>query len=756
MSSSPRLHGPRRNRGKKVCMVCFLVLALWMPSIAWPRQEEVRRITGQAVDQSGAPVPRVLVEVRAPSGRLNTSVLTDSGGRFVIELPDGTYELDATAPGLAPVRRQLLDVSPSSAPINITLAIPSIQQEIVVTATRTDVPHSQVGSSTTIVRGSELEGEGIHSMADALRRVPGLTISQSGGTGQLTSLFTRGGESDYTKVLIDGVPVNDPGGSFNFANLSIAGVDRIEIVRGPQSALFGSDAMAGVIQIFTRQGRSEGLEPRPFVALAGGSLATFGYEAGIEGKGNRLDYAASFARLDTDNDVQNGSFNRTAVSGNLGFTISKASQLRAIFRSDAGRAGVPGQWAFHPPDADEFYRHRNLAGGMAFSHATTPTWTQMLSYSVSDSRQYSEDSVDSGRFVAAYQGRTSGFTSYDFPYQTLNQSRRQKLDYHFELCLPNAHLLTAGAEYEHEAGTVGDPRNQPLVAVRNNYAGFVQDQWFLRKRLFLAAGARFEHNESFGFSATPRLSLAWHAHQGTQGGLLGLTKIKANFGLGIKEPTLVESFSKSPYFLGNPNLRPEKSTSFDIGMEQSFADSRGALEIAFFQNRYRDQIGFVTTDFTTFAGTYFNLGRSRAQGIETTFRQNLGGNVECWGTYLFLDSLVLENTAPLDPVFAPGQALFRRPRHSGSLDLRWRPGRWTFGATATVVGSRLDSDFLGLDLTQNPGYGSLDLLVSIRLFSGITVFAVVNNALDRDYMEAFGYPALPVRFRLGLSTGRRP
>jgi vitamin B12 transporter len=754
MSSIPSLRRPRISNSLKMCLAFLSVLALCIPSIAWPRQNVLRRITGEVLDQSGAPVPRVLIEVRAPSGRLSTSVLTDSVGKFTIELPDGTYELDATAPGLAPALRQPLEVSPSSTPIHITLAIPLIQQEIVVTATRTDVPQSQVGSSTTVIRGNELEGEGIHSMADALRRVPGLTLSQSGGTGQLVSLFTRGGESDYTKVLIDGIPVNNPGGSFNFANLSVAGIDRIEIVRGPQSALFGSDAMAGVIQIFTQHGRSEGLQPRPFVALEGGNLATFRYEAGIEGKGNRLDYAASFARLDTDNNVQNGSFNSTAVTGNLGFNMSEKGRLRAIFHSEAGRAGVPGQWAFHPPDEDEFYRHRILAGGITFSHATTPTWTQMLSYTVSDSRQYSEDSVDSGSFVAAYQRRTSGFTSYDFVYQTLNQSRRQKLDYHFELCLPFAHLLTAGAEYEHEAGTVGDPRNQPLVAVRDNYAGFVQDQWFLRKSLFLAAGARFEHNESFGFSATPRLSLAWHARQAAPGGFLGLTKIKANFGLGIKEPTLVESFSKSPFFLGNPNLKAEKSTSFDIGMEQSFAEGRGAMEIAFFQNRYRDQIGFVTTDFTTFAGTYFNLGKSRAQGIEATFRQNLGGNVECMGTYMFVDSLVLENTAPLDPVFAPGQALFRRPRHSGSLDLRWHPGRWTFGATATVAGSRLDSDFLGLDLTQNPGYGSLDLLLSFRLFSGITVFAVVNNALDHDYMEALGYPALPVRFRLGLSTGR--
>jgi len=754
MSSIPSLHLPQIGNRFKVSIACLAVLALCEPAVARPQQPALRKIPGVVLDQSGAPVPRVLIEVRAPSGRLECTVVTDGGGRFMIELPDGKYDLDATAAGLAPVRRQHLEVGPASSPIRITLAIPSIRQEIVVTATRTDVPQSQVGSSTTVIRGSELAGHGIDTMADALRRIPGLAVAQNGAPGQLASLFVRGGESDYTKVLIDGIPVNDPGGSFNFADLSVADVERIEIVRGPQSALFGSDAMAGVIQIFTKRGSSEGLEPRPFVAVEGGNLATFRYEAGIEGKGDRLDYAASFSRLDTDNNVRNGSFNNATTTGNLGLRVSEKSRVRAVFRSEAGRAGVPGQWAFHPPDPDEFYRHRNLAGSITFSHATTPTLTQTASYTVSDSRQYSEDSAYSGSFVAEYRGRTASYTSYDYPYQTLNQSRRQKLDYHLELCLPFAHLLTAGAEYEREAGTVGDPRQQPLEAVRNNYAGFVQDEWMLGKRFFLAAGGRFEHNGSFGFSATPRLSLAWHLHQGTPDSPIGLTKIKANFGLGIKEPTLVESFSQSPYFLGNPDLRPERSTSFDIGLEQSLAHGRGTMGIAFFQNRYRDQIGFIYTDPATFAGTYFNLGRSRAQGIETVFRQEWKGHLECTATYLFLDSLVLENTAAFDPVFAPGQALLRRPRHSGSLDLRWHPGRWTLGATATVVGSRLDADFLGLDLTRNPGYGTLNLVASFRLFSGISVFAVVNNALNRDYMEVLGYPALPARFRIGLSTGR--
>jgi outer membrane cobalamin receptor len=743
-------HSKTMLRGVQ-CVLAALVLLL-SASTAWPQHGIVRHIAGLVVDQSGAAVPRVLIEVHSQSGRTEASALTDGQGKFVLNLPDGNYTLDATASGLAPLRHQTLDVGAFTPPLRLMLEIPSIADKVVVTATRTEAPLAQVGSSTTVIQGNELELEGTDSVVDVLRRVAGLTIAQDGGNGQLASLFIRGGESDYTKILIDGIPVNDPGGSFNFANLSVSSIDRIEIVRGPQSTLFGSDATAGVIQIFTHRGASEGLDPRPRISLEGGSFATFRYEAGIEGKGERLDYSASFARLDTNNNVRNGSFNDETASGNLGLRLSEKSRLRVVFRSDAGRTGVPGQWAFYRPDSDQYYRFRDLAAGVTFTHFTTSSWTQTLFYTINDSRQFSEDSVDDGSFVARYQGHTSPFTSYDFPYQTLDQSRRQRIDYQSEWSLPHAHLLTAGADYERETGFVGDPRSNPPAAERNNFGAFVQDQWFLR-RFFAAAGVRLEHNESFGFSAVPRLSLAWHAHAPSQGGALGLTKIKANFGLGIKEPTLVESFSKSPYFLGNPNLKAEESASYDVGVEQEFRSGKGAVEVTFFENRFRNQIGFVTTDYSTFAGTFFNLAKTRARGIETNFRQKLGWGLELNGSYTFLDGVVLENPAPPDPVYAPGQSLLRRPRHSGYLDLKWKPGRWTLGATETLVGRRLDSDFLGLGLDRNPGYGVLDLLLSFRLFSGATAFIVVNNALDRRYMEVLGYPALPARFRIGISAG---
>lgn len=732
-------------------LVLHLILFLSFFSQSWA-QEPLRQIKGTVLDQSGAVVPKVQIEVRNPSGQIAATGWTDRQGRFTIEVPDGNYELDASVPGLAPVRKMPLDVGAASVPIRLTLEVASIREAIIVTATRSETPVAQVGSSTSIIPGDDLQQQGILSVADALRRLPGLAVSQSGGAGQVTSLFLRGGESDYTKVLIDGIPVNEPGGSVNFANLPATAIERIEIVRGPQSALFGSDAMAGVIQIITKRGSSEGLEPRPGISFEGGSFATFRYQAGIGGKDERFDYAASFARLDTDNNVSNGSYNDAVVSVNVGVHPWKKSSLRLIFRSDAGRAGVPGQWAFHRPDADQYYRHRTVAGGITFTHLTTSRWTQTFTFSSQDLRQFSEDRGLSGSYYSSYGGVTAPYPSYDYAYQTLNQSRRQKVGYLTELALPHAHFLTAGVEYERESGVVGDPRSDPLEATRNNAGAFIQDQWALHKSLFIAAGVRLEHNSSFGYAATPRISAAWLLRQGADG-VLGMTKIKANFGLGIKEPTLVESFSKSPFFLGNPDLEPEKSTSYDIGFEQNFGGGKGLFSLTYYENRFRNQIDFVTTDYTTYAGTFFNTGKTRARGLETGFQRNLLPSLTLAASYTFTDSLVLENPAAFDPVFAPGQPLLRRPRHSGYLDLRWKPGRWTFAATSTLVGSRADSDFSGLGIGRNPAYGVLDLSASFRLFTGAALYLAVNNVLDRSYMEVLGYPALPARFRLGITTG---
>jgi len=424
-----------------------------------------------------------------------------------------------------------------------------------------------------------------------------------------------------------------------------------------------------------------------------------------------------------------------------------------LFRAENGRTGVPGAWAFHRPDPDEYFHRRDLAGGILFTHFASVSWTQKISYTVSDSRQLSVDPADSGSFVSEFQGRRAPFRSFDFPFQFLNQTRRQRVNYQSDATLPSGHLLTAGADYERESGTIGDPSFEPLSALRNNWGAYVQDQWALYNRLFATVGVRLEHNDNFGFFAAPRASLALHVRQASARSFWGLTKVKGNFGLGIKEPTLVESFSRSPFFRGNPDLLPEKSNSWDAGIEQRFGDGRSALEITWFDNRFRNQIGFATTDFTTFEGTFFNIGKTRARGVETILKTDLPRRWEISGGYTFLSSRVLESTSPLDPAFAKGQELFRRPRHSGYAELRWKPGNWTFGATGIALGRRVDGDFSGLGMTRNPGYGIVNFLASYRLSELSSFFALVENAFDREYMEALGFPALRRHFRIGLRFG---
>jgi vitamin B12 transporter len=659
----------------------------------------------------------------------------------------------ATMAGFAPIASQPLEVAASNSQVDFTLQIASPKETVVVTATKTETPLAQLGSSVSVITGEELALKGTFSVADALRETAGVSIVQSGGIGKVSSLFLRGGNSDYTKILIDGIPVNEPGGSYNLANLSTASIDRIEIVRGPQSALYGSDAIAGVIQIFTKRGTSEDLSPKPSAMFEGGTFATYRFSGGITGSNSRMDYSASFSRFNTDNNVANGSFNETTFAGNLGLRISKKLEMRTVFRSEAGRSGTPGSWAFGRPDLDAYFRRRDEAGTVTLNYFQNPSWTHKFAYAVSDSMQFSADPLDSGSYTPQYKNLVAPFSSSDWPFQTLNQTRRQKINYQSDWILPFGHLVSAGADYERESGEIGDPTLSPIAVSRNNYSGFFQDQWAHRNRLFATAGVRLDHNENFGFFASPRLSLAMLARRPGSNSPIGTTKLKANFGLGIKEPSLTQSIINTPYTKGNPDLRPEKTISFDAGIEQHFNSGRGIIELTYFQNRFKDQIGYVMTDPNTWAGSYFNIGKSRARGLESSLSLDLFWKLAFSGTYTFLDSEVLESSSDADPVYAKGQELLRRPRHSGNVELKWKPGRWTFGAAAFLVGTRTDTDFSYLGMTRNKGYHVVNLLANFRLTSEISLFTAINNVANEQYMEVLGYPSLSRNFRIGLRAG---
>jgi outer membrane receptor protein involved in Fe transport len=243
----------------------------------------------------------------------------------------------------------------------------------------------------------------------------------------------------------------------------------------------------------------------------------------------------------------------------------------------------------------------------------------------------------------------------------------------------------------------------------------------------------------------PRTALALRLRGGADA-----TTLRASAGAGIKEPTFLESFGVSQYARGNPDLEPEQSRTYDLGLEQRLFRSRLKAEATLFHHEYRDQIAYQVLDYTTFAGSFVNLGEARARGLEVGLESTPIAHLGLSGQYTLLETEVLVSSSDFDPVYEVGRPLLRRPRRQGSLSVRWSGNRVSGGATLVVVGQRADSDFLGLGLRENGRHTRLDTRLRARLVRGLEAFLVAENLLDRKYQEVLGYPALGRSLRAGL------
>jgi outer membrane cobalamin receptor len=702
------------------------------------------------------------VRLLNPAGVEAVRTFSDGRGRFHFKsLTEGNYVLRASLLGFATATKS---VRPGTS-VKIVLALAPVREQVVVTATRTDAPSGQLGATTSMLTEKEIENRLTLSLSDALRPVAGATAVRSGGLGANTSLFVRGGERDHNKVFLDGMVLNEPGGALDFSNLTTENIERVEVVRGPQSALFGSDAMASVIQLFTARGRAETARPRLFFSGEGGNNDTWRARTGLSGAAGIFDYSLLWARLSTDNHVPNNVFHNTTWSGNVGAALSERTSLRLILRGELGRAGTPGQTTFGRPDQGASLRRRDADIGLRLRNQTTSFLDQQLLYSFAQSRQVSRDLVADELFVPTFEDRVAECVDFstgefgpclffDTTGDFLNHSRRHHLSYQHNWRAGSVgrrtgqHVFTSAFEWDRELGFLGD-RLSPgseVNAERDNF-GWVFQWQALWERLFLTLGGRIEDNDSFGTSAVPRVSLAHLLRQG--GSSLGATKLKFNFGLGIKEPNLLESFSPGPFVFGNPELAPERARSFDFGVEQRFWTDRGKLEVNWFDNRFRDLIGFEIVDFVTLSGSFFNIGRSKAKGAEAILELAPLPGLRGRGSYTFLDSQVTESGTVFDPVFEEGNRLLRRPKNSGALELFWNWRRLTVASTTFFVGRRTDSDFVLLGLTSIEGYTRWDLAWNYRSSYRVTYFGVIENLLNEDYMEVLGFPALKLTFRVG-------
>lgn len=734
-----------------LCLLVSLTGLFAVSLSAQPAAPSTHAIGGIVLDPHRNPLPRVTVRLLDSGGAESARTLTDTQGRFRFDaLGADSYTLAAELIGF---EKYTQPVQPGST-IEVILPLAPVREQVVVTATRTYAPTGQVGSSTSVIGAQEMDARQALPVSDLLRPVAGATVVQSGGRGTVTSLFIRGGESDHTRVLLDGVPLNEAGGRFDLTNLMAENWERVEVVRGPQSALFGSDAMTGVVQLFTRRGQAETARPRLSLSLEGGNNDTWRGRGGLSGEAGAFDYVFHWARFSTDNREPNNRFHNTSLSGNFGLALGPNTSLRLILRGELGRVGTPGQTAFSRPDSDAFLRRRDAEVGFTLRNQTARFWEQRLRVAFAQSRQVSRNRRADPPFRPRFEGRAAPFLFFDFPSDFLNHNRRYHLSYQSDWRAGSTgrraglHVFTFAFEWDREQGFLGDRLfpGAEVNAQRDNF-GWVFQHQALWARLFLTTGLRIEDNDSFGTAVIPRSSLAYFLRRGS--GLLGTAKLKFNFGLGIKEPTLDESFSPGPFTLGNPELAPERTRSFDFGVEQRFWWDRGKLEVNWFDNRFRDLIGFEILSFVPFTGSFFNVGRSKAKGAEVVLELAPGGGVHGRGSYTFLDSQITQSGAVFDPVFEEGNRLLRRPKHSGSLQVVWDWRRLTLASTTLFVGRRTDSDFSLLGLTSNKSYTRWDLAWTYRTSYQVTYFGVIENLLNEDYMEVLGFPALKLNFRAG-------
>lgn len=689
-------------------------------------------LKGSLTDPSGAAVAGAKVSARRLDVTTNETFQTKSqaDGRFELSLQPGRYRASIVHPSFAQVEEEFALAPGETREWNARLRLEPLASTVVVTAEREPIPAETASAPVDILTREEIDGRQVIWLAPLLATLPGITATQSGPAGGITSVFLNGGNSNFTKVLVDGTPVNEPGGRVEFSNYTLENVGKIEVVHGASSALFGSDAMTGVVQIFTDRGTTR--RPKLILLSEGGKYGTWNGSAALSGLLGGFDYSAAVAGFETDGQGPNDRFRDNALSGNFGYRFSDTDRLRLTLRSSTSDAGAPGQTLFVPPDLMQHDGLRNFSANLGWDLDTGAHWHHHLAGTESYLRQLFADPPN---FIVR------------------NQFNRAGLNEQSSYLLHNG-TVTAGYQYEVENGFFNGPH-----ARRNNQAGYIEARYQLGRRLTANAGGRAEANASFGTRVVPRVGASYAVRLGR--GFWGPTRLRASYGLGIKEPEFLQSFSQDLCFPGNPDLRPERSRTVNAGVDQALASDRLRIGVDFFHNHFHDLISFApgppTASCPFGTGTFFNTDSARVYGVNATLEAHALRWLRVVGNYTYDNSRVLKapNCTPAnfcDPTLAPGNRLFLRPLHSANLMFNAGFRRTDLNLVGTFVGRRTDSDFLfpPLGLTSAPSYLRVDLAASFALGHGVTALGRVENLFDRTYQEALGFPALRLTYRAGM------
>jgi vitamin B12 transporter len=586
-------------------------------------------------------------------------------------------------------------------------------EPVVISATQVPTPESQIASSVTVITGEDIELKQQRTLPDVLRNVPGLNVVQTGGPGGQTSVFIRGTNLNHTKVFVDGIDVSDPSSpnaSFDFAQFLTQDIAQVEILRGPQSGLYGSDAIGGVINIITQNGTGP---TRLRGSIEGGSFDTFNQTGSINGSADQFHYSANIEHFHSGETPvtplnlllpaerrNDDYYDNLTASTKLGYDVLRGFDLGMVARYSDTHLRNTGDDFSNFPDPSFPAREQTASN-------TSEYYARAFAHSAAF-----DGAFDQTLGVAYTRKRTAIFEP-DFPL-SLDAGERTKVDWRGAIKLATSETVVLGAEHSRDA------ISQPLSASIRINSGYGELQSQLGENFFSAVNVRYDDNSLFGGKATYRVAPLYRFSATG-------TRIKASVGSGFKAPTLSELFQDfPPFFFANPHLQPETSVGYDIGLEQSLIEDVVSTGATYFHNRLRN---LITTDETGIS--YANIGRATTEGIESFVAYQPLKTLSLRADYTY--------TQATDDVLH--QELLRRPRHKVSIDANWRATpELSLDATVLTVSSWVDGnrDF-SIPRLDAPGYTIVNLSGSYDINANLAVFARVDNLFDRHYQNPTGF-----------------
>jgi len=692
-----------------------------------------------------------------------------------ISAPDGTYEIRSAAAG----RFVLLTSAATFAPgigqdfyggrtdaVNrdIALSPTVVHTEVTVTATGIPTPIAQASSAVTLIPEEALATR--IGLVDELRQSPGVDVVQTGQTGGVTSLFVRGGNSTANQVLLDGIYINDVGGVFDFGDISTTAISGMEINRGSNSALYGTDAGAAIINLETPRGSAT----RPQLNYMGdaGTLHEYHNEAAVSGALNRLDYFATFGRLDTSNALPRDKFHSATSAVNLGYNLTANTQARFTLHNAVSATGLPNAHDFYGISADGKQADQDVYSGLTLENRLNGGWHNLVRYDIARKREQEHAYTNVGTPITYNFGGGDIFTEYFgnvvtirgangynvtgqasfFIPNELSDSNRDELYYQSDYTFPHHITALLGFRYEDERGSFVTSFSNEKID-RTNYQYTLQFQGDVKSRFFYSVGGGIEKNQLYGITGTPRLGLVYVPAR-PNGRKFHGTRLFGNAATGVQEPTLALEFASfysqllqtgdtadiAKYHIMPAG--PQRSRTYDIGVAQNIIGQKLLLKASYFHNMFDHQMegvdsgalvqifGYPPSVVNTVFTHYLNSLAFRAQGIETELQYQATTNISMRGGYTYLDAIVIHslssdafnngtyNTNPTFPGIAigaegplVGARPFRRPPHTGYFAVQYAGRRLTAALKGALASRADDSTFLdGFD----PNFGNSLLL----------------------------------------------